>query len=178
MRIVMGIPHSIFWGFGIGVFFFLTFFAFEFSIERKAKYVTLTPFKMKRDMNTGRVHMENEEVDFDPRHGHYLKCGEVLIALASASLAFIPLHSMQLPKDGIWGLLLGASMVLLALTIVFALLFMALLTYFYEMFLFNPANFKAWNSSLIFALGFSAFACFAIAYLALAVVTAKAFSGG
>jgi hypothetical protein len=46
------------------------------------------------------------------------------------------------------------------------------------MFLFNPANFKAFRSSLIFALGFSAFACFAMAYLALAIVVARAFSSG
>ncbi|MHB8301404.1 MAG: hypothetical protein ACYDC6_01010 [Acidobacteriaceae bacterium] len=174
----MSIPHSIWWGFSVGIVFFLVFFAVEFYIERKASYVTLTPFKMRRDMATGEILQLDQEVDFDPRHGHYLKCAEVLIALASASLAFIPLHSTLLAKGALSEELLAISMVLLGLTVVYALLFMALLTYFYEMFLFNPANFTASRSSLIFALGFSAFACFAMAYLGLAVVTAKTFSKG
>lgn len=38
---------------------------------------------------------------------------------------------------------LGFSMVLLGFTVVYGLLFMALLTYFYEMFLFDPASFTA-----------------------------------
>jgi hypothetical protein len=175
---VTGVPHSIWWGLGIGIGSFLAFFTFEYSIERKAKYVTLTPFKSRRDLKTGRIFLLDEEVEFDPRHGHYMKFGEVLIALASASLVFIPLHSAQFPRIGISGLLLGISMILLGFTVVYALLFMGLLTYFYEMFLFDPANFTAFRSSLIFALGFSAFWCFALAYLALAVVMAKAFSGG
>jgi hypothetical protein len=175
---VTSVPHSICWGLGIAIGSFLAFFAFEFSIERKAKYVTLTPFKSRRDLKTGQILLTEEEVDFDPRHGHYMKCGEVLIALASASLVFIPLHSTQLPRVGISGLFLGISMILLGFTVVYALLFMALLTYFYEMFLFNPSNFTAFRSSLIFTLGFSAFWCFALAYLALAVVMAKAFSDG
>ncbi|MGO9084458.1 MAG: hypothetical protein ACLQBK_04460 [Candidatus Sulfotelmatobacter sp.] len=178
----MGVPHSIWWGLGVGIGSFLAFFAFEYSIERgqerKGSYVTLTPFKRKRDMKTGDILQVDEEVDFDPRHGHYMKCGEVLIALASASLVFIPLHSTLLPRTGISGVFLGISMVLLGFTVVYALLFMALLTYFYEMFLFDPASFKAFRSSLIFTLGFSAFACFAMAYLSLAIVMAKAFSSG
>jgi hypothetical protein len=172
----MSIPHSIWWGLGVGISSFLAFFAFEYSIERKAKYVTLTPFKCSRDVKTGRILLGSEEVDFDPRHGHYMKCAEVLITLASASLVFIPLHSTLLPRAGISGALLGMSMVLLGLTVVSALLFMGLLTYFYEMFLFNPASFNAFRSSLIFTLGFNAFWCFALAYLALAIVMAKSFS--
>ena len=171
-------PHSICWGLSIGTGSFLSFLAFEYSIERKAKYVTLTPFKCRRDIKTDQIIMDSEEVDFDPRHGHYMKCAEVLITLASASLVFIPLHSALLSKTGTSGVLLGISMVLLGLTVVYALFFMGLLTYFYEMFLFNPASFKAIRSSLIFALGFSAFWCFALAYLALAIVMAMGFSSG
>jgi hypothetical protein len=64
-------------------------------------------------------------------------------------------------------------MVLLSLAVVYALLFMALLTYFYEMFLFNPNNFGAFHSSTIFTLGFSSFACFGLAYISLALVFAQ-----
>ncbi len=51
----MSVPHSIWWGLGIGIGSFLAFFTFEYSIERKAEYVTLTPFKRKRDLKTGQI---------------------------------------------------------------------------------------------------------------------------
>jgi xanthine/uracil/vitamin C permease (AzgA family) len=69
----MGVPHSIRWGLGVGIGSFLSFFAFEYSIERgqerKGNYTTLTPFKRRRDMKTGQILQDNEDVDFDPRHG-------------------------------------------------------------------------------------------------------------
>ncbi len=103
------------------------------------------------------------EVDFDPRHGHYMKLGEVLVTLASASLVFIPtLHSTShLPA-------LGFCMVVLGLTVVYSLGFMAAVTYFYEMFLFDPTNFTAFRSSFMFSLGFGALFSFALAYIVLA----------
>jgi len=73
----MSIPQSIWWGLGVGAVAFSAFFAFEFSIERREEragsYVTLTPFKMRRDRATGKIVQDDEEVDFDPRHGHYMK---------------------------------------------------------------------------------------------------------
>jgi hypothetical protein len=169
----MALPGTIWFGIAMGLVIPAAFFAFEYSIERKAAYVTLTPFKRTRDPQTGGIIEGTEEVSFDPRHGHYMKCAEVLITLASASLVFIPtLHvSSLLPK-------LAFSMVLLGFTVVYALLFMALLTYFYEMFLFNPASFTALRSSLVFALGFSAFFCFAVAYLVLSIITGNAIGNG
>jgi hypothetical protein len=53
---------------------------------------------------------------------------------------------------------------------------MALLTYFYEMFLFNKNKFRAFHSSTIFTFGFSAFACFGLAYISFALVLAQKFS--
>jgi hypothetical protein len=169
----MGLPWTIWLGIAIGLLIPAAFFAFEYSIERKARYVTLTPFKRTRHPGTGEIIEGTEEVSFDPRHGHYMKCAEVLITLASASIVFIPtLHvSSLLPR-------LALPMVLLGFTVVYALLFMALLTYFYEMFLFNPANFTAFRSSLVFTLGFSAFLCFAMAYLVLSIITGIAISNG
>ncbi|MGC2110760.1 MAG: hypothetical protein WA655_14665 [Candidatus Korobacteraceae bacterium] len=169
----MGLPGTISSGLATGLLIPVGFFAYEFSVERKASYVTLTPFKRTRDPRTGEIIGGNEEVSFDPRHGHYMKCAEVLITLASASLVFIPtLHvSSLLPK-------LAFSMVLLGFTVVYGLLFMALLTYFYEMFLFDPASFTAFRSSLVFTLGFSAFLCFALAYIWLSIVTGTAIGNG
>jgi hypothetical protein len=130
---------------------------------------------MSRDPRTGETFRSSEGgvVDFDPRHGHYMKLGEVLITLSSASLVFIPsLHfSAILPR-------LGFPMVLLGFTVVYALGFMAALTYFYEMFLFDPRTFTAFRSSLIFTLGFGAFTCFALAYITLSIIVGKAIANG
>ena len=169
----MGFPCAVWVGIAMGLLIPAGFFAFEYSIERKAPYVTLTPFRKTRDPRTGNIQGGAEEVSFDPRHGHYMKCAEVLITLASASLVFIPtLHvSSLIPR-------LALPLVLLGFTVVYGLLFMALLTYFYEMFLFDPASFTALRSSTIFTLGFSAFLCFALAYLILAIVVGSAVGNG
>jgi hypothetical protein len=171
----MYLPIPVWLGVCIGIIIPVVFFIFEYRIERSAPWVTLTPFKMTRDSRTGETKPSPEGgmVDFDPRHGHYMKLGEVLITLASASLVFIPsLHfSSILPR-------LGFPMVLLGFTVVYALGFMAALTYFYEMFLFDPRNFTAFRSSLIFSLGFGAFFCFALAYITLAIIVGNAIANG
>jgi len=171
----MLIPIPVWLGAGVGVVIPLVFFVFEYRLERDAPWVTLTPSKMSRDPVTGETSRSSEGgvVDFDPRHGHYMKLGEVLITLASASLVFIPsLHfSSMLPR-------LGFPMVLSGFTVVYALGFMATLTYFYEMFLFDPRTFTAFRSSLIFTLGFGAFTCFALAYITLAIIVGNAIASG
>jgi hypothetical protein len=58
------------------------------------------------------------------------------------------------------------------------MLFMALLTYFYEMFLFDPMSFMALRSSAMFTLGFSAFVCFALAYIWLSIIAGTAIANG
>jgi hypothetical protein len=167
------LPIPVLLGIGAGLAIPSAFFVYEYSIERKGPYVTLTPFRKSRNPDTREVVQGREEVDFDPRHGHYMKIGEVLIALSSASLVFIPsLHSSSsLP----W---LGFPLILLGLTVVFALGFMGALTYFYEMFLFDPRSFTAFRSSLVFTLGFGAFGCFALAYVTLAVIAGCAIANG
>lgn len=169
----MCVPTSILLAVALGVAIPVVFFIFEFRIERKAPYVTLTPFKRARNPVDGTVIEVPGEVDFDPRHGHYMKLGEVLITLASASLVFIPtVHSTsQLPA-------LGFCMVVLGLTVLYSLGFMAAITYFYEMFLFEPHSFTAFRSSFMFSLGFGALSTFALAYLVLAFSVAYALVKG
>jgi hypothetical protein len=171
----MGYPLSIWLGVLVALALPAAFFTFEYLIEKKEKYVTLTPLRVRRDPgNPEKLVFFDEEVSFDPRHEHYLKCAEVLLTLSSASLVLIPtLHVGTAILSRF-----AFSLVLLGFTVVYGLLFMALLTYFYEMFLFNPKTFNAFRSSLIFALGFTAFACFAIAYLWMAIVTAYAVAHG
>jgi len=174
---------SVIIGIIIGLIFPLGFFGVEYYFERKSKLAaeskgskiwwTLSPQRKIRNFQTGLVEAKQEEVDFDPRHGHYMKCGEVIITLASASLVFIPsLHfTAVLP----W---LGFPMVLLGFTVVYSLAFMGLLTYFYEIQLQNPDSFTAFRSCLIFSLGFGGLGCFAIAYFALSILIGNALSNG
>jgi len=58
------------------------------------------------------------------------------------------------------------------------LFFMATMTYFYEMFLFDPSSYSAGRSSMMFSTGFSGFACFALAYFVIAVQIATAYMSG
>jgi hypothetical protein len=114
------VPISLLWAVAVGVVIPAAFFIYEYRIERKEAYVTLTPFKKERD---------------------------------PASLVFIPtlLSTSHLPA-------LGFCMMILGMTVVYSLGFMAAITYFYEMFLFKPTSFTAFRSSLMFSLGFGALA--------------------
>lgn len=161
----------------------LFFFALEFAIERRALrkaklngrkiWWSLMPERRIRNFETGVVERTGKEIEFDPRHGHYMKCGELVVTLASASLVFIP--SLRFSSALPW---MGLPMVLLGFTVVYSLAFMALLTYFYEMQLQNPDSFTVLRSCGLFALGFGALSCFAIAYFILAVLVGNALSHG
>jgi hypothetical protein len=181
--VFLSLPSSVLVGIATGLLLPVVFFTVEYTIERRhirtskaqgrKTWMTLTPPRKVRDTKTGEIVSEPGEVDFDPRHGHYMKCGEVLITLASASLIFIPsLHFVSL---FVW---IGFPLVLLGFTVVYALCFMGLMTYFYEMFLFDPDNFTAFRSTLIFSLGFGALTCFAFAYFALSIIVGTAISRG
>jgi len=68
---MLRLPCMVWLGVGIGLLLPAAFFAFEYSIERKAKYVTLTPFKRTRDPRTGEIIAGSEEVDIHcSRGGH------------------------------------------------------------------------------------------------------------
>jgi hypothetical protein len=167
----------------LGLILPLGLFGIEYYFERKVKkaaelkgskiWWTLSPQRKVRNFQTGLIEPKPEEIDFDPRHGHYMKCGEVVITLASASLVFIP--SLHFTASLPW---LGLPMVLLGFTVVYALAFMGLLTYFYEMQLQNPDSFTAFRSCVLFALGFSGLGSFAIAYFTLSILSGNALSNG
>ncbi len=103
-------------------------------------------------------------VPFDPRHDRYQKVAEVVTALASASLVFIPGS-----KLAIYPHLSSFALVLLGLTVLYCVLFMALLAVFYEKFLYDNLSYKPWKYGLINALGFAGLFCFGTAYVVLAV---------
>jgi len=108
-------------------------------------------------------------IDFDPRHGHYMKTAEVVVALASASLLFVPRLRVDTHPRAY-----SFAMVLLGASVLFCVIFMAALTYFYENFLYRNDSYSAWKYGLVNALGSSGLLCFAIAYVFLAVAMAKA----
>jgi len=160
------------WSFGIivGIVLFLSAYLWCLRVEKSYDYVTFTP--RKRDRFGKYIEGEGKEeelVDFDPRHGHYLKCAEVVITLSSASLIFIPsvhLSSGVLPR-------FAFSLVLLGFTVLYGVLFMAFVTYFYEEFLYDPKRFTVYRSALLSALGFTALLCFGLSYGWLAIQLAR-----
>jgi hypothetical protein len=167
--------HPILFAIGGGLLIWALLFSSEYYVERKmirspGIVITLTPWK--RDLQ-GKIKSPPDVHEFDPRLEHYLKVAEIIIGLASASLVFIPtLHSS---KINCW---FAFALVLLGFTVAFGLTFMATMTYFYEMFLFDPASYGAGRSSLMFSLGFSGFACFALAYFVIAIQVALAYTHG
>jgi hypothetical protein len=176
-RNLMYVCHPILLAITVAFGVWAVLFSYEYFIERAVVrgggVITLTPYKRDRTGNELKPLQEHDVHEFDPRLEHYLKVAEILITLASASLVFIPtLHFSKV------NCLFASAMVLLGFTVVYGLGFMATMTYFYEMFLFNPASYSAGRSSLMFSLGFSGFACFAIAYVVIAVQIALAYTSG
>jgi hypothetical protein len=137
------------------------------------RYATFTPPERIRHPVTGQIVETGQTVAFEPRHEHYLKVAEVITTLSSASFVFLlSLHSSHSV------MLFPFAMVLLGFSIVYAVLFMALITYFYEQFLYDPAMYSNRRQSIIVGLGFGALLCFALAYFFLAVQVAHAYGQG
>jgi hypothetical protein len=106
----------------------------------------------------------NNPVPFDPRHERYMKVAEVVTALASASLVFIPSSRLSVYPHSC-----AFAMALLGFVVLYSVLFTALLTYFYESFLYDDLSYAAWKYGLVHALGFGGLLCFAVAYVVLAI---------
>jgi hypothetical protein len=103
-------------------------------------------------------------VSFEPRHDRYQKVAEVITTLSSASLVFIPGSKLAAHPH-----LSSFALVLLGFSVLYCVLFMALLTFFYEKFLYDQYSYRPWKYGLVNALGFGGLLCFAIAYAALAI---------
>jgi hypothetical protein len=110
-------------------------------------------------------------VDFVPRMQQYTKTAEMVITLASASNVFIPGHVSRNPATDL-------PLVLLGFAVVWGVCFIAWMSYCYEQALYDIGSFQAQEYSTMFALGFGALDCFAVAYLVLALVIAHALAYG
>jgi hypothetical protein len=71
-------------------------------------------------------------VPFEHRHERYMNVAEVMVTLASASLVIVPSSGLSLYSHAC-----GFALVLLGFCVLDNLGFMALLTYFYERFLYD-----------------------------------------
>jgi hypothetical protein len=117
-------------------------------------------------------------VPFEHRHERYMNVAEVMVTLASASLVFVPSSRLSLYSHAC-----AFALILLGLCVLYSVGFMALMTYFYERFLYDDQTYTPWKYGLLHGLGFGALFCFALAYIVLAggvanaVIYAIPFSG-
>jgi hypothetical protein len=162
------------WGIVVGVAAPCIMGLIEYSFERGAGYITLTPREWvvnPKPQSGARYILSDKLVDFVPRMQQYTKTAEIAITVASASIVFAPSHLSKLRP-------LAFSLTLLGFTILWGFGFVAWMSYCYEQALYKPENFTARKSSTMFGLGFGALACFAGGYLALAIAIAHAIAIG
>ena len=106
---------------------------------------------------------------FEHRHERYMGVAEVMLTLASASLVFVPSSRLSLYSHAC-----AFALILLGLCVLYSVGFMALLSYFYERFLYDDQTYRPWKYGLLHGLGFGALFCFALAYIVLAGGVANA----
>jgi len=92
-----------------------------------------------------------------------MNVAEVMVTLASASLVFVPSSRLSFYSHAC-----AFALILLGLCVLYSVGFMALLTYFYERFLYDDQTYTPWKYGLLHGLGFGALFCFALAYIVLA----------
>jgi len=162
------------WGVSLGLLAPIIMFLIEYRIERKLDIV-ISPREWianpKWPQEKQRYLVGDKLVDFVPRMQQYTKTAEIVITLASASLLFVPSHLSKQP-------MLALTVTLLGFAVLWGVLFIVWISYCYEETLYNPKRFGAVQSSISFALGFGALACFGIAYIVLALIFAHAIASG
>jgi hypothetical protein len=162
---------------GVGVFALIWRIVTSNAVEAFGKdaAMTFTPTDFKPalhpngallfDANGQLVQIPTGEfVSFESRHERYMKIAEVVTTLASASLIFVPNSRLNIyPRS------CAFALVLLGFSVLYCIGFMAMLTYFYEGFLYKRRSYSPTKYGLVHALGFGGLICFALAYIWLAV---------
>jgi hypothetical protein len=154
------------------VVFWITFGLVCYS-RRRWEHVSFHPHKFVRNLDDDKWVLKEETHSFEPRLGAYMKLAEVVTTLAAASMVFIPRITVT-----IYPAMFAYSMVSLALSVLFAILFMLMLLFWYEDALYLPMNYTVRRSAVVLGLGFTGLACFAFAYLVLAFQLARAVGAG
>src|ERR1051326_7532515 len=127
------------------------------------KYLSFRPLKWKTPLESGDPILLDQQVEFDSRLANYTKIAEVITTLSAASIAFVP--QLHTPTQSS---LFAYCLVLLGATVLLCILFMVLLTFFYEASLYAPAAYTPERAAWVQAVGFGGLLCFALAYLVLA----------
>jgi hypothetical protein len=86
-------------------------------------------------------------VPFEHRHERYMNVAEVMVTLASASLVFVPSSRLSLYSHAC-----AFALILLGLCVLYSVGFMALMTYFYERFLYDDQTTRLGNMDCCMAL--------------------------
>jgi len=110
---------------------------------------------------------QNRAGAFEPRLAVYMRAGEYIVGIATGSIVLL-VGSAGLHSSGHLPWRFASPLVLLALTVIYGVLFMVMLAYNYEMFLHGNAytRFRYVRNQ---SLGFSSLACFCTGYAWLVV---------
>jgi hypothetical protein len=101
---------------------------------------------------------------FEPRLGNYARLVEIIIGLATGSIILLAGSSI-FRAGGRLPWFYGSPLVLLAMSVVYALTFLALLVRAYENFLHDPKSYSRGPYTLNVSLAFASLLCFALGYL-------------
>jgi len=94
---------------------------------------------------------------FAPLLKGYVGATKLLITVAAASIAF---GTDKAAKPGV-----VLAKIILAFSVMYGTMFVALLQFFYEEYAQNVQSYRPWRYTLVQALGFSALIAFAVGYL-------------
>lgn len=153
----------------LSAFLLITVWVIVVIARRNWTHVAFAPHKFVHDLKTDKFILTQEEIDFEPRLGHYLKTAEVVTTLASASLVLIPRLTVTTHPG--W---FAFSMTLFGLCVLCLVLFMVFLLYFYEDSLYFPMYYTVKKSALVVSLGVTGLLCFIGAYISIALQVAQA----
>jgi hypothetical protein len=101
---------------------------------------------------------------FEPSLNRYTRLTEFIVGLATGSIVLLA-GSSVFHAQGRLPQLYGAPLVLLAMSVVWLVIFIACTTYFYEDWLHHPHNHTHHRYRLSVALGFSGLLCFGVGYV-------------
>lgn len=110
---------------------------------------------------------------FELRSGNYARLVEIIIGLATGSIVLLAGSSI-FRSGGRLPWFYGSPLVLLAMSVIYALTFLALLVRAYENFLHDDRSYTRSAHVFNVSLGFASLICFAVGYLWLGFALANA----
>jgi len=115
-------------------------------------------FRNSKEEVRSRLPVSAASSTFAPHLRSYIDVMKLLVTVSAASIAF---GASQAPRSG--GIFIAK--IVLAFSILYGIVFTALLQFFYEQYSYNVNYYSRWRYSLIIALGFSSLTCFVLGYI-------------